>query len=104
MTRLRALGYGALVAVVAFYYLAVPTLRELFGPVAVLPAYAAVAVLVGAATYHGVRFLSAREAGTADDREPPRPSFDDGGDGDGREVGDRDVEEMLGELEADREE
>lgn len=61
MTRLRALGYGVLVAVVVFYWLAVPTLRDIAGPVVVLPAYAAVAVLAGAVTYRAITHLAARE-------------------------------------------
>lgn len=103
MTCLRALGYGALVTVVVFYYIAVPTLRGLFGPVAVLPAYVAVALLAGVVTYHAVRFLSDRDgqsdagdgfAGAGALEESSAPDDAD----------DREVDDLLGELEAEREE
>jgi hypothetical protein len=98
--RLRATAYAALVTIVAFYLLAVPTLQELYGPVAVLPAYAAVALLAGVATYHAVAHVSAFEF----DREDPRPLEEhldpDGAAGDDAADGE-DVDEMLQEMEAD---
>lgn len=116
VTRLRALGYGALVAVVVFYYLAVPTLRELIGPAIVLPAYVAVAVLAGILTYHVVRYRSerqvaedvtrvaedvtldrAREATSSARPEPNDVTDADRGD-------DRTVDELLEDLEASNEE
>lgn len=108
MTRLRALGYAALVTVVVFYYLAVPTLRDLFGPEVVLPAYAAVAVLAGAVTYHAVGVLS--RVGASDDSagdETGAPAShgqrEEAGEGAvGRD--DDGVDEMLEALEADDEE
>lgn len=55
MSRLRAAGYGGVVAVVVFVYLALPTLRQLFGPIVNLPVYAGVALAAGAGTYVLVR-------------------------------------------------
>lgn len=112
VTRLRALGYGALVAVIAFYYLAVPTLRDLVGPAVLLPAYAAVAALVGVVTYHVVRYLSRVDAddGAASDEANAMTSpvhresatlIEDGETDDGDDLA---VDEMLVELETDREE
>lgn len=107
MSRTRALGYGALVAVVVFYYLAVPTLRDLVGPAVVLPAYVAVAVLAGVVTYHAVRYFSGR-AGTAD----VTPERAGGATSSGRTEpavdvdpeDDRTVDELLEEIETGREE
>lgn len=58
VTRLRALATGALVAVVVFYALAAPLLREWFGSFVVIPAYVAVALLAGAVAYRAVLVLS----------------------------------------------
>jgi uncharacterized membrane protein YdfJ with MMPL/SSD domain len=94
--RLRATAYAALVTIVAFYLLAVPTLQELYGPVAVLPAYAAVALLAGVATYHAVTYVSAFEfAGNDQGALEDRPRADEVQEGE-------DVDEMLQEMEADR--
>jgi len=51
MDRLRALGYSGAVSLAVFVYLALPTLRELYGPVVNLPVYALLAVVAGAATW-----------------------------------------------------
>jgi hypothetical protein len=51
MGRLRALGYSAAVSLAVFVYLALPTLRELYGPVVNLPVYALLALVAGAATW-----------------------------------------------------
>ncbi len=51
MSRLRALAYAACVSVGVFVYLALPTLRDLFGPVANLVVYGFVALLAGVVTY-----------------------------------------------------
>lgn len=109
VTRLRALSYGALVAVVVFYYLAVPTLRELIGPAVVLPAYVAVAVLAGILTYHVVRYRSEREVvedvtldrahGTTSSGRPEPNDVTDADRGD-----DPTVDELLEDLEAGHEE
>ena len=132
MTRLRALGYAILVAVVVFYYLATPTLREVYGPRVVLPAYVAVGLLAGAITYGVARHLSRLNARLAErdaserralggpfdvegDAETPSAEGDadagtDSTDGDAAAGGaagggdDPEIEQMLGELEADREE
>ncbi|MFC7076786.1 hypothetical protein [Haloarcula halophila] len=51
MDRRRALGYGVSVSVVVFVVLALPTLRDVYGPEAVLAAYAVVSLLAGALTW-----------------------------------------------------
>lgn len=51
MDRLRALGYSGAVSLAVFVYLALPTLRELYGPVVNLPVYALLALVAGAATW-----------------------------------------------------
>jgi hypothetical protein len=51
MSRLRALGYSGAVALAVFVYLALPTLRELYGPVVNLPVYALLALVAGGATW-----------------------------------------------------
>jgi hypothetical protein len=84
VTRLRALGAAALVAVVVFYALAAPLLQSWLGPWVVVPAYVAVALLAGAVTYRAVLVLS---------RLADRGDGDDDLDGD---VGAGDLAELVG--------
>ena len=51
MDRLRALSFSAFVALSVFMYLALPTLRELYGPAVELPVYALVALTAGRLTW-----------------------------------------------------
>ncbi|MEF8886411.1 MAG: hypothetical protein V5A30_01300 [Haloarculaceae archaeon] len=51
MDRLRALGYSGAVSLAVFVYLALPTLRELYGPVVNLPVYVLLALVAGGATW-----------------------------------------------------
>lgn len=51
MKRHRALGYSLAVTVAVFVALAMPTLRAMFGPVAILVVYAGVALVAGGLTY-----------------------------------------------------
>lgn len=51
MGRLRALGYSVAVSLAVFVYLALPTLREVYGPVVNIPIYALVALVAGGATW-----------------------------------------------------
>lgn len=57
MARTRAAAYAVGVAVAVFAYLALPLLRELYGPVVNLPVYAAVALTAGICTYSLVRTI-----------------------------------------------
>lgn len=116
MSRLRALAAAALVAAAVFYYLAAPALRALLGPLVVLPLYALLSLVVGVATYVGVRYLLARvdepdesatEGVVGDDVPGVAGDVTDRGNdlggADADEDDERDVEGMLGELDAERE-
>lgn len=89
MGRLRALGYSGAVSLAVFVYLALPTLRELYGPVVNLPVYALIALVAGGATW----------AVLADSGEPRerRPSVEVGEDAESRE----EVDEELARLRED---
>lgn len=113
VSRLRALAVAALATAAVFYYLAAPALRALLGPLVLVPAYAAVSLLVGAATYVGVRYLLERvdepdEAATEGARGGDVPGAGDGiaGAPDREDDGgdEHDVERMLRELGSEREE
>lgn len=82
MGKLRAAAYAVGVAVAVFAYLALPLLRELYGPVVNLPVYAAVAVTAGVCTYSLVRTIQGIAAGNAEDPGVP------GAVGDGEATGD----------------
>jgi hypothetical protein len=49
--RVRAFVYSVVVAGTVFLYLALPTLRTLYGPVANIPVYALVALVAGRLTW-----------------------------------------------------
>jgi len=55
MNRGRALEYSIGVSVLVFVVLALPVLRELYGPVAALGAYAGVALVAGGMTWSLLR-------------------------------------------------
>jgi hypothetical protein len=67
MRRLRALGYSLFVAAAVFIYLALPTLREMYGQVVDLPVYAFVALTAGGLTW----VLLAGSARRSTDHEVP---------------------------------
>jgi len=95
MRRLRALGYSGAVAAAVFVYLALPTLRELYGPVVNIPVYTLVALVAGGATW---AVLS--ERGETPDHSRNRQARlrrgveEEGDDGEGTE----DVDEELARL------
>ena len=89
MGRLRTLGYSGAVSLAVFVYLALPTLRELYGPVVNVPIYALVALVAGGATW-------AVLTDSSESRER-RPAVDVGGDGEESE----DVDEELARLRED---
>jgi hypothetical protein len=89
MGRLRTLGYSGAVSLAVFVYLALPTLRELYGPVVNVPIYALVALVAGGATW-------AVLTDSSESRER-RPAVDVGGDGEEGE----DVDEELARLRED---
>ena len=49
--RFRAFVYSGVVAATVFLYLALPTLRTIYGPVANIPVYALVALVAGRLTW-----------------------------------------------------
>lgn len=51
MRHIRAAAYGVGVAIAVFVYLGLPRLRELYGPEAILAAYAGIALIAGGITY-----------------------------------------------------
>jgi hypothetical protein len=51
MRRSRAFVYSVTITLGVFLYLSLPTLRELYGPIVNLPAYALVALVAGALTW-----------------------------------------------------
>jgi hypothetical protein len=89
MGRLRTLGYSGAVSLAVFVYLALPTLRELYGPVVNVPIYALVALVAGGATW-------AVLTDSSESRER-RPAVDVGADGEEGE----DVDEELARLRED---
>jgi hypothetical protein len=94
MGRVRAFGYSVVVAGTVFLYLALPTLRTLYGPVANIPVYALVALVAGRLTW---LFLVDRPGETP--TEPgPGPSSDVEDDADDETVEDEEVESELATL------
>ena len=89
MGRLRALGYSGAVSLAVFVYLALPTLRELYGPVVNVPIYALVAIVAGGATWAVLT-----DSGESRER---RPAGDVGND----EEESEDVDEELARLRED---
>jgi len=89
MGRLRALGYSGAVSLAVFVYLALPTLRELYGPVVNVPIYALVAIVAGGATWAVLT-----DSGESRER---RPAVDVGND----EEESEDVDEELARLRED---
>lgn len=89
MGRLRALGYSGAVSLAVFVYLALPTLRELYGPVVNVPIYALVALVAGGATWAVLT-----DSGESQER---RPAVKVGGDAEESE----DVDEELARLRED---
>jgi len=73
MGRLRATLAAIGVAVGVFAYLALPLLRELYGPWVDLPVFAAIALFAGLFTYVGLRqiqgYLARKERQTPDANE-----------------------------------
>jgi hypothetical protein len=57
MGRLRSLGYGVAVAGLVFTYLALPMLRELYGPEVMLVVYGVLAVIAGGLAYEASQLL-----------------------------------------------
>lgn len=116
MGRLRALGYAVGVALVVFAYLALPLLRDLYGPMVDLPVYGGLALFAGFLTYVAVRrvqtYARRHEERSPDDNEVLVEGEvyrvgpgEDGGDGDGDDgdgdAGDRpdvDVEVEMEQL------
>lgn len=99
MGRFRAAAFGVGVTVAVFTYLALPLLRELYGPVVNLPVYAVVALTAGVCTYSLVRTV---QAFAAADREAPSRDLDVGepsGDGETADDEDRPKPDVDRELE-----
>ncbi|MEF8853730.1 MAG: hypothetical protein V5A28_15145 [Haloarculaceae archaeon] len=95
MGRLRAFGYSVVVAGTVFLYLALPTLRTLYGPVANIPVYALVALVAGGITW---LFLVDRPGETPTAAGPgPRRDVEDDPDDD-EAVEDEEVENELASL------
>lgn len=78
MGRFRAAAFGVGVAVAVFTYLALPLLRELYGPVVNLPVYAVVALTAGVCTYAIVRTIQGFAAGETRERPTPEDALDQG--------------------------
>lgn len=105
MSRARAAAYATGVAIAVFAYLALPLLRELYGPVVDLPVYAAVALTVGVCTYSLVRTVQGALAGANDPATDPAGSRREevlDGEAEGRE--DRPEPDVDRELEQIKEE
>jgi len=89
MRRLRAFAYSLLVALAVFLYLALPTLRALYGQVVELPVYALVALAAGwivwalladsrgRTTNHGVPTDQADAEETEPDSEGAEPDVEE---------------------------
>jgi len=114
MGRLRALGYAIGVALVAFVYLALPLLRDLYGPMVDLPVYGGLALFAGFLTYVAVRrvqtYAERQEERSPDDNEVlvegevyrvgsgENGGDGDSGDGDGGDRPEVDVEVEMEQL------
>lgn len=68
MSRLRSVLAAAGVAVAVFTYLALPILREWYGPAVDLVVYAGIALVAGGVTYAVVRGVSREDDRTAGQR------------------------------------
>jgi hypothetical protein len=91
MRRLRALAYSGAVALAVFVYLALPTLRALYGPVVTLPVYGVVALVAGGLVWVLL----------ADRDSPERTARRADRDTDARPGADEDVDEELARLRED---
>jgi hypothetical protein len=94
MGRVRAFGYSVVVAGTVFLYLALPTLRTLYGPVANIPVYALVALVAGRLTW----LLLVDRPGETPTEPGPGPSSDVEDDADDETVEDEEVESELATL------
>ncbi len=63
MKRRRVFGYSATVTIVVFVGLALPVLRQIYGPVVALVAYAGVALVAGGLTWSLLSRTSDSETG-----------------------------------------
>lgn len=106
MDRLRAVAYGSAVSVAAFTYLALPLLREVYGPEVLIPVYALMAVVAGFVTYSIVRTVQRRAPDPSGDpaREYLEEATGDDDERDGDDAArpepdvDREIEQLKDDL------
>jgi hypothetical protein len=81
MRHLRAAAYGIGVAIAVFVFLGLPMLRSLYGPEAILAAYAGIALIAGGITYSLTMRLTAWLERESDGAQTEIISINPGSDG-----------------------